>query len=93
MNKTIGRERGWPAYSKLRFTHDIGPEGALYIGSPETVARKIAATERSLGVQRFDLKISTGTLPHEKMMRSIELYGTRVAPMVRELLAETSVTA
>ncbi|GAA1950491.1 LLM class flavin-dependent oxidoreductase [Microbacterium deminutum] len=86
MNNTIGRERGWPTYSRMRFQHDVGPEGALYVGSPETVARKIAETVRALGIQRFDMKFSTGTLSHEKMMRSIELYGTRVAPLVRELL-------
>jgi probable LLM family oxidoreductase len=87
MNNTIGRERGWPPYSRMRFQRDVGPEGALYIGSPETVARKIADTVRTLGVERFDLKFSTGTLSHAKMMRSIELYGTRVAPLVRDLLA------
>lgn len=87
MNNTIGRERGWPTYSRLRFQHDVGPEGALYVGSPETVARKIAATVRTLGAERFDLKFSTGTLSHERMMRSIELYGTKVAPLVRDLLA------
>ena len=87
MNNTIGRERGWPAYNRLRFQHDVGPEGALYVGSPETVARKIADTVRALDLDRFDLKFSTGTLPHAKMMRSIELYGTKVQPLVRELLA------
>lgn len=87
MNNTIGRERGWPPYNRLRFQHDVGPEGALYIGAPETVARKIAATIRTLGAARFDMKFSTGTLSHAKLMRSIELYGTRVAPMVRDLLA------
>ena len=87
MNNTIGRERGWPPYSRMRFQHDVGPEGALYVGSPETVARKIAATVTTLGVERFDLKYSTGTLSHEHMMRSIAWYGTEVAPRVRELLA------
>lgn len=87
MNNTIGRERGWPPYNRMRFQRDVGPEGALYVGSPETVARKIADTIRTLGVQRFDLKFSTGTLSHDKMMRSIELYGTRVAPLVRDLLS------
>ncbi len=86
MNNTIGRERGWPPYSRLRFQHDVGPEGALYVGAPETVARKIADTVRLLGAARFDMKFSTGTLSHEKLMRSIELYGTRVAPLVRDLL-------
>jgi probable LLM family oxidoreductase len=87
MNNTIGRERGWPPYSRLRFQHDVGPEGALYVGSPETVARKIAETVRTLGAERFDMKFSTGTLSHEKLLRSIELYGTQVAPLVRDLLA------
>ena len=50
MNNTIGRERGWPPYSRMRFQHDVGPEGALYVGSPETVARKIADTVRTLGI-------------------------------------------
>jgi alkanesulfonate monooxygenase SsuD/methylene tetrahydromethanopterin reductase-like flavin-dependent oxidoreductase (luciferase family) len=63
-------------------------EGALYVGSPETVAQKIARTVRRLGLARFDLKYSNGTLPHSAMMRSIELYGTQVAPRVRELLSE-----
>ncbi|MDN3495922.1 LLM class flavin-dependent oxidoreductase [Planococcus sp. APC 4015] len=87
LNNTIGRERGWPAYNRLRFQHDVGPEGSVYAGSPETVARKIADTVRVLGLQRFDMKFSTGTLSHEKMMRSIELYGTEVAPRVRDLLS------
>lgn len=88
MNDTIGRERGWPAYSRMKFQHDVGPEGALYVGSPETVARKIADTARTLGLQRFDMKFSTGTLSHAHMMRSIELYGTKVAPIVQDLLAD-----
>lgn len=87
MNNSIGRERGWPTYNRLRFQHDVGPEGALYVGSPETVARKIAATVRTLGASRFDMKFSTGTLSHEKMLRSIELFGTEVVPRVRDMLA------
>ncbi len=92
MNNTIGRERGWPAYNRMRFQHDVGPEGALYVGSPETVARKIATTVQTLGADRFDMKFSTGTLSHRHMMRSIELFGTRVAPLVGELLAEAAPT-
>ena len=84
----IGAERGWPPYSRLQFQHDVGPEGALFAGSPETVARKIAAAVRVLEVDRFDLKYANGTMPHATLMRSIELYGTRVAPMVQELLAK-----
>lgn len=83
----IGAERGWPPYSRLQFQHDVGPEGAVYAGSPETVARKIAATVSVLGADRFDLKYSNGTLSHAKMMHSIELYGSRVAPLVADMLA------
>ncbi len=83
----IGAERGWPPYSRLQFQHDVGPEGALYAGSPETVARKIADTVSTLGAQRFDFKYANGTLSHDKLVRSIELYGSKVAPMVRDILA------
>ena len=61
--------------------------GALYVGSVETVAQKIAHTVRTLGVDRFDLKYANGTVAHEHLMQSIELYGTQVIPRVRELLA------
>ena len=87
LNNTIGRERGWPSYNRLRFQHDVGPEGALYVGSPETVARKIAETVRTIGASRFEMKFASGSLAHAKLMTSIELYGTRVLPLVRELLA------
>lgn len=86
MRDRIGAERGWPPTSPDEFRHEI-EHGALYLGSPETVARKLADKLRVLGVQRFDLKYSAGTLPHEKMMRSIQLYGEKVVPMVRDLLA------
>jgi probable LLM family oxidoreductase len=87
MNSQIGRERGWAPQTRDGFEHEVD-RGSLYVGAPETVAQKIAATIRSLGVSRFDLKYSAGTLPHELSMRSIELYGTVVVPRVRELLAE-----
>ena len=83
----IGAERGWPPYSRLQFQHDVGPEGAVFAGSPETVARKIADAVNTLGLDRFDLKYANGTMPHETMMRSIELFGRQVVPRVRELLA------
>ncbi len=86
MNK-IGAERGWPPTNRARFDAEIA-DGALHVGSPETVARKIADTIQSLGLQRFDLKYSTGPVPHEQLMTSIELYGREVIPRVRELLAE-----
>ncbi|MBO9097655.1 MULTISPECIES: LLM class flavin-dependent oxidoreductase [unclassified Rhizobium] len=86
MRDQIGAERGWPPMEASEFRQEID-HGSLYVGSPETVARKIAATIKALDVGRFDLKYSAGPLPHEKLMRCIELYGTKVAPMVRDLLA------
>jgi len=84
----IGAERGWPPPTRARFEMECGPEGALYAGAPETVARKIARTVKTLGLSRFDMKYSNGTLQHETLMRSIELYATEVVPRVRELLAQ-----
>ena len=78
----IGRERGWGPVSREHFEDEAGPNGALYAGSPETVAQKIAAAMRAIGAVRFDLKYS-----NEAMMGSIERYGAEVVPRVRELLA------
>jgi probable LLM family oxidoreductase len=85
---TIGRERGWPPMSRAQFDAGTGPDGALFVGSPATVAAKIVALARGLGLARFDMKYSAGTLPHELLMTSIELYGSEVAPLVRAGLAE-----
>ena len=82
----IGAERGWPPMSRIDFEREIA-HGALYAGSPDTVARKIAQTVKDLGIDRFDLKYSNGPMPHAQLMRSIELYGTKVIPRVRDLLA------
>ena len=87
MRDRIGKERGWPPMGRDEFVHEAD-HGSLYVGSPETVARKIAATVKALGVARFQLKYSAGPLPHEKLMNSIELYGSKVVPLVREMLAE-----
>jgi probable LLM family oxidoreductase len=84
MMSRIGRERGWPPMTRTDFDRAAAPDGALFIGSPETVARKIVRVARALDLTRFDLKYSLGTLPHERLMTSIRLYGTRVAPLVRE---------
>jgi len=88
MMNRIGRERGWAPMGRDQFEREAGPSGALCVGSPETVAAKIARTVRALGLSRFDVKYSSGTLPHDALMTSIELFGTQVAPRVRELLAE-----
>lgn len=82
----IGAERGWGPVGREEYDNEI-EHGALYVGSPETVASKIAATVRQLCVDRFDLKYASGPMPHAQLMRSIELYGTRVIPLVRDMLA------
>jgi probable LLM family oxidoreductase len=92
MRDRIGKERGWPPVDRGEFVREAD-HGSLYVGSPETVARRIAATVEALGVARFQLKYSAGPLPHEKLMKSIELYGTRVMPLVRKLLAEAKAPA
>ena len=93
MRDRIGAERGWGPMTRAEFEREAGPSGSLYVGSPETVAGRIAATVSTLGLDRFDLKFSNGQLPHEQSMRAIELYGTEVIPQVRELLAERTVSA
>ncbi|MFK4382066.1 LLM class flavin-dependent oxidoreductase [Bradyrhizobium sp. USDA 223] len=85
MRDRIGKERGWPPMGRDEFVHEA-EHGSLYVGAPETVARKIAKTAKALGLSRFQLKYSAGPLPHEKLMRSIELYGRKVVPMVREMM-------
>jgi alkanesulfonate monooxygenase SsuD/methylene tetrahydromethanopterin reductase-like flavin-dependent oxidoreductase (luciferase family) len=89
MRNRIGAERGWGLTSRAEFDSEV-TEGSLYVGSPETVARKISATLRALGASRFDLKYSAGTLRHELMLRSIELYGREVIPRVRGELGARS---
>lgn len=85
MRNRIGAERGWGPTSREEFESEI-ERGSQYTGSSETVARKIAATVKALGLSRFQLKYSSGPLGHDAMMRSIELYGREVIPRVRELL-------
>jgi probable LLM family oxidoreductase len=86
MRDRIGAERGWPPSTSEEFQSEVR-HGSLYLGSPETVARKLANTIRTLGIQRFELKYSAGTLPHDRLLRSIELYGSRVVPLVKDMLA------
>lgn len=82
----IGRERGWPPTTKDRYLAEV-EQGSLYVGSVETVARRIASTVRDLGLARFDLKYSTGPMPHGQLVEGIQRYGEKVIPMVRDLLA------
>jgi len=81
----LGIERGWPPLGRAKFDLEVD-RGALYVGSPRTVAHRIVATVKELGLARFDLKYSTGALAHPKLLRSIELYAREVIPLVRELL-------
>jgi len=92
MHDKIGAERGWPPIGRAQFEQEV-ERGSLYVGSPETVARKIAATAKALRLGRFDMKYSAGTLSHDKMIRSIELYGTKVMPLVRDMLAAETAAA
>jgi probable LLM family oxidoreductase len=83
----IGRERGWGPTTYGHFMQEV-EGGSLYVGSPETVAKKIAYAINAVGAQRFDLKYSNGPMPHSKLMHSIELYANEVIPRVKKLLAE-----
>jgi probable LLM family oxidoreductase len=83
----IGSTRGWPPATKDRYLSEVY-HGSLYVGSPETVATKIAYALQAVGASRFDMKYDNGGIPHETLMRSIELYGTQVIPRVKELLSE-----
>ncbi len=83
----IGRERGWGPTTKEHYLNEV-QHGSLYVGSPETVARKIAYAIDSVGADRFDFKYANGPMPHSKLMKSIELYATKVVPRVREILSE-----
>jgi alkanesulfonate monooxygenase SsuD/methylene tetrahydromethanopterin reductase-like flavin-dependent oxidoreductase (luciferase family) len=83
----IGRERGWPPVTRAHFDALLGPTGALLVGDPEKVAEKILRVNESLGgISRLTFQMSVAALPHSKLMRAIELIGTRVAPFVRKAL-------
>lgn len=86
LHDRIGRERGWPPATRARFDAEAD-DGALHVGAPETVARKIARTLKAVGATRFDMKYSSGPMSHDHLMTGVELYGARVIPMVRDLMA------
>lgn len=79
----IGRERGWPATTREQFEALRSPRGALLVGDPQEVIDKILFQHRIFGHQRFLAQMSVGTMPHAQVMRSIELFGTKVAPVIR----------
>jgi hypothetical protein len=88
----IGKERGWPPTTRAQFDAARGPTGALLIGDAETVAEKMLYDNKVLGgISRITFQMGVSTFPHHKMLRAIEILGTRVAPIVRkELFATTS---
>jgi probable LLM family oxidoreductase len=83
MNK-LGRERGWGKYDRYSFDAARSMQGALYVGDPKTVAEKIINLRKNVGITRFMLHCPVGTMPHDDVMRAIELLGKEVAPIVRE---------
>ncbi|MGQ3477282.1 LLM class flavin-dependent oxidoreductase [Paenibacillus sp. TY11] len=84
----LGRERGWGPYTRSSFDAARSFEGALYVGDPETVAKKIIHLRKQVGITRFLLHVPVGTMPHDDVMRAIELLGTEVAPRVREEISK-----
>jgi probable LLM family oxidoreductase len=89
----IGRERGWPPTTREQFEMLRSPRGSLLVGSPQEVIDKMLFEYRIFGYQRFLAQMSVGTMPHAKVMRSIELFGTKVAPVVRRETASTAADA
>ncbi len=83
----LGRERGWPPLTRQGFEGAVSPRGSLVLGSPDQVAAKIVRMQRTLGIDRFMLHVSVGTMPHEQVLHAIELLGTQVAPLVEAELA------
>jgi probable LLM family oxidoreductase len=84
----IGRERGWPPPTRRQFETEISPRGALLVGAPQQIIDKILYEHELFGNQRFLMQLSVGSMPHDKMMRAIELLGTEVAPAVRRAVVD-----
>ena len=86
----IGRERGWPPVTRAHFNAQLGPTGALLVGDPEAVGEKILQVNEVLdGISRLTFQMSVAALPHAKMMRAIEILGTKIRPMVKTALASS----
>ncbi|AWN23287.1 LLM class flavin-dependent oxidoreductase [Deinococcus irradiatisoli] len=86
----IGKERGWSRMTRAQFDASSGPRGAYFVGDPQQVAEKILFQHQIFNHDRFLLQLSVGTLPHAQIMKAIELYGTQVAPLVRDEIARRS---
>jgi probable LLM family oxidoreductase len=89
----IGAERGWPPFTRQDYDASLGLRGANFVGRPEQVVEKILFQHEIFRHQRFLLQITVGSMPHAKVMRAIELYGTEVAPAVREEVARREARA
>ena len=90
----IGKERGWPPVTRAQFDNTRSASGALVVGDPEAVAEKILYENEALGgLSRFTIQLTSGTLPHRKVMHAIELLGTGVAPIVKKEVAAVPVGA
>lgn len=89
----IGKERGWGPVGRDQFDFEISPNGAMLLGDPETVAKKIIREHELFGFTRFSLQFSVGSVPHEKMLRCIELYATKVIPMVKDAVGTRATVA
>ncbi|ARK29719.1 Luciferase-like monooxygenase [Halalkalibacter krulwichiae] len=87
MNK-LGKERGWGLYERSTFDAARTLEGALYVGDPAYVAEKIIHLRKNVGITRFMLHVPVGSMPHDEVMKAIELLGKEVAPIVREEIAK-----
>lgn len=84
----LGKERGWPPMTRQQFEASRAPRGANFVGDPQEVTEKILFQHEIFGHQRFLIQFSVGALPHAQVMRSIELFGTKVAPVVRRETAK-----
>jgi probable LLM family oxidoreductase len=93
MMDKIGRERGWSTLARADYDAMLGVRGALVVGNPEQVAEKILFQHEIFQHDRFMIQFTVGTMPHEKVMRSIELFGAEVAPLVRAEVARRAVPA
>lgn len=83
-HEIIAKERNWPPYTKAHFQREISDEGAMFVGSPETVAQKMIKVIEELEINRFMLHMPVGSMPHERIMKAIKLYGKRVKPIIED---------
>ena len=85
----IGKERGWGPVGRPQFDFEVSPQGAMLLGDPDAVAKKIFREHQLFGFTRFSLQFSVGSMPHEKLLRCIELYATQVIPKVKAMIASS----